>query len=137
MLRRHNRVRDHMPHVVPWYAAILALMYIGLSARVIQGRGQHRVSLGSGGVDDMERRIRTHANFAEYVPLALILFVMDELRGLSPIAVQLLCLMLIAGRISHAWGVAKLEHDFRFRVGGMALTLTSIGSAALAVPFTG
>ena len=125
-----------MPHIVPWYAAILALVYIGLSARVILGRGQHRINLGSGGVDDMERRIRTHGNFAEYVPLALILFLIDDLRGLTPIAVHVLCLMLITGRISHAWGVSRQEH-FKFRVGGMALTLISIGLAALAVPFTG
>ena len=49
------------------------MVYIGLSARVIRGRGQHRVGLGSGGIDDMERSIRAHGNFAEYVPLTMLL----------------------------------------------------------------
>ena len=66
--------------IVSWYAAALALLYIGLSARVISGRGLHRINLGSGGIDDMERRIRMHGNFAEYVPLTLLLLLMDELR---------------------------------------------------------
>ena len=55
-----------MPSIMPWYAAALALIFVGLSIRVIRGRGLHRVNLGSGGVDDMERRIRAHGNFAEH-----------------------------------------------------------------------
>lgn len=124
-------------HITPWYAALLALFYVLLSANVIRGRRAHRVSIGAGGVSDLERRIRVHGNFAEYAPLTLLLIAMDELRGLPGLAVQGLCFCLVVGRLSHAWGVAKQEHDFRFRVGGMALTLTSLALAALAVPFTG
>jgi uncharacterized protein len=122
--------------IVPWYAAALTLLYIGLSARVISGRGLHRINLGSGGIDDMERRIRMHGNFAEYVPLTLLLLLMDELRGLAPLILHLLCLGLLAGRLSHAWGVASAEHHSGFRVGGTALTLGVLGLAALAVPLT-
>ena len=125
-----------LPHIMSWYAAILALIYIGLSARVIRGRGLHRVSLGSGGVDDMQRRIRAHGNFAEYVPLTLLMILIDEMRGLTPLAVHLLCLGLLLGRLSHAWGVSRQERHFAFRVGGMGLTLTVLGLAALAVPLT-
>jgi uncharacterized protein len=109
--------------IVPWYAAALALLYIGLSARVISGRSLHRINFGSGGIDDMERRIRLNGNFAEYVPLTLLLLLMDELRGLAPVMPHLLCVGLLAGRLFHAWGVASAEHHFRFRVGGTALTL--------------
>ena len=125
-----------MPTIIPWYAAILAFIYIAFTARVIRGRGQYRVNLGAGGNDDMERRIRVHGNFAEYVPFTLLLLLMDELRGLPPLALHLLCLGLLAGRLSHAWGVARVGHHFRFRVGGMALTLTVLALAALAVPVT-
>ena len=125
-----------MPHIVPWYAAILALVYIGLSANVIRGRGLHKVNLGAGGIDDMERRIRAHGNFAEYVPLTLIMILIDELRGLTPLAVHVLSLSLILGRLSHAWSVSRQQTPFAFRVGGMGLTLTALGLAALAVPLT-
>ncbi len=123
-----------LPSVMPWYAAALALIFVGLSVRVIRGRGLHEVNLGSGGVDDMERRIRAHGNFAEYVPLTLVLIMIDEMRGLPPLAVHGLCLCLLIGRLSHAWGVSQRENHAGFRVGGMAGTLTALALAALAVP---
>jgi uncharacterized membrane protein YecN with MAPEG domain len=58
--------------VTPIYAGLLAIVFVLLSARVILGRfGPGNPSLGDGGNLDMLRRIRGHANFAEYVPLTL------------------------------------------------------------------
>ena len=125
-----------LPSIMPWYAAALALIFVGLSVRVIRGRGRHEVNLGSGGIDDMERRIRAHGNFAEYVPLTLLLIMIDEMRGLPPLAVHGLCLFLLFGRLSHAWGVSRRENHAAFRVGGMAGTLTALALAALIVPLT-
>jgi uncharacterized membrane protein YecN with MAPEG domain len=53
-------------------ACILAALFLRLSFGVIRLRRHHKVGLGSGGVDDLERAIRAQANFAEYVPIALI-----------------------------------------------------------------
>ena len=39
--------------------------------------------------------------------------------------------MLLIGRVLHAWGLIWDPSDMRRRVGGMALTLTMIGLAAL------
>ena len=94
------------------------------------------VNLGSGGIDDLERRIRAHGNFAEYVPLTLLLIMIDEMRGLLPLAVHGLCLCLLLGRLAHAWGVSRRENLAAFRVGGMAGTLTALALAALSVPLT-
>ena len=55
------------------YAAILSLIFIGLSLRVITGRFRTKTSFGDGGNADLNARIRTHSNFAECIPLALIL----------------------------------------------------------------
>jgi uncharacterized membrane protein YecN with MAPEG domain len=101
-----------------------------------RGRGQHSVNLGSGGINDMERRIRAHGNFAEYVPLTLLLIAMDEMRGLWSLGIHILCIGLLCGRLSHAWGVSSKKSHFAFRVGGMGLTLISLGLAAFAVPLT-
>ena len=55
--------------VTPLYAGLLAIWFLVLSARVVQGRaGPGSPSLGDGGNPAMLRRIRGHANLAEYVP---------------------------------------------------------------------
>ena len=59
--------------VTPLYVALLALWLLVLSARVIRERQAARVSLGDGGNRRLQRAIRGHANFVEYVPLALLM----------------------------------------------------------------
>jgi hypothetical protein len=54
-------------------AGALGIIYLVLAARVVRGRWTHRVSLGDGGNAAMQRLIRAHGNFGEYVPMLLIL----------------------------------------------------------------
>jgi uncharacterized membrane protein YecN with MAPEG domain len=69
----------------------------------------------------------------EYVPLALLLLAMAELRGLLPIVLHALCVSLTVGRLLHAWDVSRSVENLSFRVAGIAFTLTSIGGAALSI----
>ena len=71
--------------VTPLYAGLLALLFLVLSWRVIQFR-QRGISLGDGGDPRMLRLIRGHANFAEYVPL--ILLMMGFLEPASIVGVE-------------------------------------------------
>ena len=116
--------------VVPVYAALLAFVYIYLSARVIKLRRERKVALGANGDAVIERAMRVHANFAEYAPLALLLLFMLETSGGNIIWLNILCAALLAGRILHALGLAKANEDFRYRVAGMMMMLTVIGAAA-------
>jgi uncharacterized membrane protein YecN with MAPEG domain len=120
-------------HVTALYAAILALVFVGLSVRTIRLRRGARVAIGDGGDKRLARAMRVHANFAEYVPLALLLIYLVEAGGAPPLAIHLLGSALLVGRLLHAWGVSQAREDFRFRVAGMALTFSSIVSAALAL----
>ena len=123
-----------IPHVVGYYAAVLAVMFVGLSARVIRGRRSAKVALGMGGDAGLERRIRVHANFAEYVPFALVLLALAEARGASVPILHGLCLLLVVARGAHAWGVSQSPENFRFRVAGMMMTFgTILGTAILLV----
>ncbi len=117
--------------IVPTYAAILALIYLVLTARVVRVRRSARVSLGTGGDKDLERRIRVHGNFAEYVPFALLLLAFMETQGHSPALINGLCLLLIAGRAAHAYGLTT--GALRFRVAGVATTFVVLSSAAVAL----
>jgi len=119
--------------VTPLYAAVLALVFVALSVRTLRLRRTLRVAIGDGNEPRLARAARVHANFAEYVPLALLLVYLLEAGGAPRPAVHLLCTSLLVGRLTHAWGVSQVREDFRFRVAGMALTFFAIVAAALAL----
>jgi len=117
--------------IVPFYAALLALFYIFLSIRVVRIRVRDRIALGDANNARLRRTIRVHGNFAEYVPLAVLLAGFVELQQASPLMVHLIALALIAGRLIHAYGVSQENEDHRLRVAGMVLTFASIAGSAV------
>lgn len=112
-------------------AALFALLYVGLSVRVIRLRRATRIPIGASGSDALERAIRVHGNFAEYVPFTLVLLLLLDLQRAPWPVVPLLGVLLLAGRCLHAFGVSRANEDYRFRVTGMALTFGTIITAAL------
>jgi len=116
--------------IVTLYAGLLGLLYLPLAANVIRIRRADRISLGDGGNRLLERRIRAHGNFAEYVPIALILIALAEAGGGPAVLIHGLGITLVIGRAMHAFALSSLTPRLEARVGGMALTLTVIGTAA-------
>ncbi|MEM7432228.1 MAG: MAPEG family protein [Pseudomonadota bacterium] len=116
--------------ITPLYAAIIALLFVALSVRTLRLRHRFRVAIGSGDNRVLERAARAHANFAEYVPLALVLIFFLEIQTGNTLLVHILCAALVIGRLSHAYGVSQTKENFRFRVFGMAMTFTVILSSA-------
>jgi len=113
-------------------AAALTLIFIKLSFAVISLRRKNKVGLGSGGHEDLERAIRTQGNFAEYVPLGVVLIACLELNGAPWWLVAIPGIALIIGRLIHAKGMNTPPPDFSKRVLGMKFTfLTLIALAAL------
>jgi len=119
-----------MPRIVPFYAALLALLFIALAFRVIRERVRARVGVGDAGDPMLLRAMRVHANFAEYVPLALLLLAFMELQGTAAALLHGLCVALLAGRLSHAFGVSRQPEPLLFRRIGMGLTFAVMGVAA-------
>lgn len=115
------------------YAALLTLMFVALSIKVIGKRRQFQVGIGTNGEALLERAVRVHANFAEYVPLALLLMFFAEYSGLAPLYLHILGIALLLGRLSHAWGVQQLQEPLKFRVFGMVLTFCVLLLSALAI----
>lgn len=114
------------------YAALLVPVFILLSVRVIRLRRKARVAIGDGGNLMLLRRMRVQANFAEYVPLTLLLMALAESLQTPAVLLHVMGIGLLAGRLLHAYGVSQPKENFRLRVAGMAATLTIMGSAALA-----
>jgi uncharacterized protein len=120
-----------MVSVTPFYAGLLALVFVSLSVRVIDKRRKLKVTLGDGGDRALQRLQRVHGNFAEYTPLALLLMTLGELQGASAVVLHTLGIMLVGGRVVHAWGVGREPEASGARVLGMALTFSALGIAAL------
>jgi uncharacterized membrane protein YecN with MAPEG domain len=107
--------------VTPLYAGLLALLFFALSLRVVQMRGTG-ISLGDGGNTTMLRRIRGHGNFAEYVPLVLIMMALLELSKFSIYVLHALGITLFVARLLHGYALSFTE-KFKFgRFWGTLLT---------------
>ena len=117
------------------YAGLLVPLFLFLSFRVIGGRRGARVAVGDGGDKDLLRRMRVHANFAEYVPLALVLIGLAESLSTDARLLHLLGIALVLGRIVHAYGVSQTREILAFRVTGMMMTFTVLLVAAAACMF--
>lgn len=117
--------------ITAFYASLLAFLFLLLSARVIVQRRDDRVELGAGDSLELFRRSRVHANFAEYVPMALLLLALSESLKAPTSVIHLLAICLLAGRLLHAYGLSQTPHILKWRTVGMVLTLTVIGLAAL------
>jgi uncharacterized membrane protein YecN with MAPEG domain len=116
--------------VTPLYAGLLGFWFLVLSARVVQRR-QDGITLGDGGDPRMLRLIRGHANFAEYVPLILLLMALLELGHTSTYVLHALGIGLLVARLLHGFALSFTQH-FRFgRFYGAALTflVLAVGAA--------
>ena len=114
------------------YGGLLAVLFVLLSARVILGRtGPGKPSLGDGGNPAMLRRIRGHANFAEYVPLTLLLIGFLELSGAAVWQLHVLGCTLFVGRVLHGYALSFSANSPFGRSVGIALTLLTVMAASV------
>jgi len=118
--------------IIAFWTLPLALIFLWLSLRVIRYRRAERIPLGSGGNAALERAVRAHANFAEFVPFAALLLILAEWGGAWPWLLHALGVLLVAARLSHGIGIVQEPEDFRLRVFGMMGTFGVMGIAALA-----
>ena len=120
------------------YAGLLGVIFFFLSSRVIRGRKAHRVPFGDGGVQDFQLIVRAHGNFAEYVPLALILLMGVDLLQWPIWLVHTLGILLVIARVTHV--LALRSNVTRGRIFGTATTwgiilVSSILVLIRALPF--
>ena len=88
--------------VTPLFAALLAFLYLFLSATIVRGRYRYAIPLGDGGNAEFQRKIRAHGKFAEYAPLALVLMALAEIGGTDVRVLYGTGTLLLAGRLVHA-----------------------------------
>ncbi|MEK7355885.1 MAG: MAPEG family protein [Bdellovibrionota bacterium] len=118
-------------HTAPYFAA-LGLLTIVHGIRVISLRWKHRVSLGDGGIPELNVMIRIFGNNAEYAPLGLILLAALEFVQAPVWYLHATGMTLVMGRLLHAYGLPKAPLNFG-RASGVILTFISLALSSVGV----
>lgn len=119
--------------IVAFYIALHCIMAPLLMFRVGKIRMKERVSLGDGGNAELQARIRTHGNYIENMPLALLGLAALAWLGAAPWALHLFGAAFFIGRIFHAMGMAGKHANGKPRLYGMLLTLFTHFGQALSI----
>lgn len=124
----------HMPTITGFYLGLLGLLYAVLGLQVSRLRRGNKVLFGDGDNIKLRSAIRAHANFAEYVPIIVLMVAMLEMSGMAAARVHLLMGALLVARLLHPLGMYVGPRTLRFqicRVGGIVLTILVLIGAAL------
>jgi len=122
-----------IPLVTAVYAAILALLGGVLTINVIVNRVRNKVDTGDGGVATMAQAIRSHANFAEQAPMAVIVLGFAELAGTRPLFVNILGVALVVARLAAAYALNRSLTVTPLRQLGATLTGLVVAATSVAI----
>ena len=114
-------------------AAAAALLHVWLSVRVSQLRLRHKVLIGDEGNRSVGARMRAHGNYAENMPLFLILLALIEHGIGSELWLWIVALAFIVARLLHAFGMDRGTANWMRLVGILVSWLLLLGLAAYAI----
>ena len=121
------------PTITATYAAIIAILYIAMSAYVITTRAKTNVLLGDGGNPTMLLAMRRHGNMAEYAPLALLVMGLAEMLGLGSLWLHVSGTALVTGRLLHPLGLHDGDGRVAPRIAGTLATFAAILVPSIAI----
>ena len=114
------------------FASLFTIFYLFLSVRIGYLRGSPVMKLifkmdKKVPAIKLDRNVRAHGNFSEYVPLFLILLYISESVELVFFNYLLIiCLVFSYGRVAHAICFAFFDHNPFLRISGMLCTYISL-----------
>jgi hypothetical protein len=115
-----------MAPITSLYAAIAAILLVALAMYVVFERGRQRVIFGDGGNAVLIRAVRVHANATEYVPITLIVMLCYELEHGRPLTLHIAGILLVVGRLAHAFGLLRSQGTSAGRLLGIIATFAAI-----------
>lgn len=114
------------------YAIPLTLTLVVLGVRVSILRGKTGISILHGDNMRLAERMRAHGNFAESVPLSLILMGVAEMLGASDFALHSIGVLLVVSRLLHVYGLNHENPAAPLRVlGGVGSDIVQLTLVAL------
>jgi uncharacterized membrane protein YecN with MAPEG domain len=123
--------------VTALYAGLNAIILVVLAIRVARQRGISKVGIGTGGDETLERASRIHGKAVENIPIVLILLVLAEACGSSPVLLHGMGIALTLGRLFHAWGLMQSPGNSFGRAAGISLTWLALLAGAVRAILTG
>ena len=114
-------------------AAAAALLHVWLSFRVSQLRIRHKVLIGDEGNRSVAARMRAHGNYAENMPLFLILLALIEHGIGSELWLWIVAFAFILARLLHAFGMDRGTANWMRLAGILVSWLLLLGLAVYAI----
>ena len=114
------------------FVSLFTIFYLFLSFRIGYLRGSPVMKLifkmdKKVPAIKLDRNVRAHGNFSEYVPLFLILlYIFESINLISFNYLLIICLVFSYGRIAHAICFAFYNHNPFLRISGMVCTYISL-----------
>lgn len=124
------------------FAALFTIFYLFLSMRIGYLRGSPVMKLifkmdKKVTETKLERNVRAHGNFSEYIPLFLILlFLAEYLKIIQFKYLIMLCIIFLYGRIAHAVCFAFFDYNPFLRISGMTCTYLVLGIISILLLIT-
>ena len=115
--------------ITAFYASLLGLFFTILTFRVLALRGVTLLkwlAFNNFGAQALERSVRAHGNFIEYVPMVLLMMYLAEAADLSSLRLHFTGALLLLGRVMHGVCFGFIEFNMPLRFGGMVLTLLAL-----------
>ncbi|MDU8946633.1 MAPEG family protein [Ovoidimarina sediminis] len=115
------------------FTAVFVLLSIPMAVAVGLRRAKTGILMLHGEDDDLLKRIRAHANFTEYVPLALLAMAGAELAGAPGWLLIGAGIVLLAARLLHYTALrgTGTGHGRTFGAGLTSLTMAVLGVTIL------
>jgi len=114
-------------------AAAAALVNFWLALRCGQVRAKEKVSVGSGGNELLERRMRAQLNFAENTPWVLAMVGLIELATKGGTWLPYVAGAYILARVAHGLGMDGGSLEAGRGIGVMVTMLSQIGLAVVTI----
>ena len=106
-------------------AGAAAILHVWLSLRVSRLRRPLAIGIGDGGNEVLLRRIRAHGNFAENVPIFLILLGLLEFATGGNLWLWGTAILFIIARLLHAFGMDRPGANW-MRVSGVSISWAAL-----------
>lgn len=113
----------------------IIFLYLRMFKEVVFLRRKYKISIGHNNNEELQRAIRAHANFCEYVPFGLLLSMILYFHNFlifSCISV----IFLMVGRIYHHKGIKNIfekDENFKYRRLGMRFTFLSYTNSIVGI----